>query len=114
MIIISYQFTICRYLAKTFSWAFWAYRPHLIIYLGDLMDEGSECPDEEFKTYVSRFKSIYSNKANNIYVPGDNDIGGEGSDPVTDDKVQRFDKYFPSKDIYSFTWAKNKLVEKLQ
>ena len=78
------------------------------------MDEGSECTDEEFKTYVSRFKSIYNNKAINIYVPGDNDIGGEGSDPVTDDKVQRFDKYFPSKDIYSFTWAQNKLIEKLQ
>ena len=66
-----------RYLSKTFSWAKYAYNPDVIVFLGDLMDEGSEGTDEELRGYVKRFHSIYDTKAIKIYVPGDNDIGGE-------------------------------------
>jgi hypothetical protein len=29
-----------RYLSKTFSWAKYAYNPDVVVFLGDLMDEG--------------------------------------------------------------------------
>ena len=28
-----------------------------------------------------------------MYLPGDNDVGGEGLDPRTEEKVSRFDKF---------------------
>lgn len=31
-----------------------------------------------------------------IYLPGDNDIGGEGTDHVTQNKMERFNSNFPS------------------
>ena len=31
-----------------------------------------------------------------ISIPGDNDIGGEGNDRVTEEKVERFNRYFGS------------------
>ena len=31
-----------------------------------------------------------------IYLPGDNDIGGEGSDRLTEAKINRFNSNFPS------------------
>jgi hypothetical protein len=37
-----------------------------------------------------------------VYVPGDNDIGGEGGDPVTDIKTSRFKDAFSPKKLYSF------------
>jgi len=89
------RWDIDRYLSKTFSWAKYAYDPDVIVFLGDLMDEGSQCTDpEEFQGYVKRFKNIYyDTKAVPIYVAGDNDIGGEGADPVTADKIKRFNKF---------------------
>ena len=37
-----------------------------------------------------------------IFLPGDNDIGGEGVDPVTPFKANRFNTNFPSKPLYHF------------
>lgn len=34
-----------------------------------------------------------------IYTSGDNDIGGEGGDAVTDEKVARFRQHFPVKPL---------------
>ena len=103
-----------RYLAKSFSWAIYAYKPQIIVFLGDLIDEGSECTDEEFEGYANRFKSIYyNNYATKIYVAGDNDIGGEGVDPVTEEKISRFRSHFPSNDKYTFEMVQNKLIQKI-
>ena len=49
-----------RYLKKTFSWAMYAYEPQVVVFLGDLLDEGSEADDEQYLDYVIRFKSIYA------------------------------------------------------
>lgn len=35
-------------------------------------------------------------------MPGDNDIGGEGGDPVTDSKISRFKDEFSPKKLYRF------------
>jgi ethanolamine phosphate phosphodiesterase len=45
---------------------------------------------------VKRFKKIFkwSQNHQSIYIPGDNDIGGEGFEPVKKDKVKRFQHVF--------------------
>ena len=59
------RWDIDRYLSKTFTWAMYAYDPQLVIFLGDLIDEGSEADQDDYLDYVIRFKNIYSleNKA---------------------------------------------------
>lgn len=44
----------------------------------------------------------YNGKTKAIFVPGDNDIGGEGGDRITKEKVERFTKHFPSDPVYTF------------
>lgn len=83
------------------------------------MNDGSVCSDDEYQLLKKRFDSIFNLSGHNsrvsryyialvsftnllftcqkvIYLPGDNDIGGEGSDRVTEEKIQRFNKNFPS------------------
>nr|ACO15262.1 Metallophosphoesterase 1 [Caligus clemensi] len=86
-----------RYLATSFRWLLWAYKPSVIIFLGDLIDEGSTTMDPTvYNDYVDRFYSIYPREsaAKTIYLPGDNDVGGEGFDPFTQEKVERFKENF--------------------
>lgn len=51
---------------------------------------------------INRVTTVYNGKTQAIFVPGDNDIGGEGSDRVTKEKVKRFNKHFPSQPVYTF------------
>ena len=49
----------------------------------------------EYGEYAARFHTIYPAMGSSmIYLPGDNDIGGEGVDPVTQDKLDRWVKGF--------------------
>lgn len=48
-----------RYLRQTFKQALAFTKPHIICFLGDLMDEGNVASPEEFKSYVKRFQQIY-------------------------------------------------------
>ena len=86
-----------RYLRKTFHWAKYKYHADVIVFLGDLLDEGSRTPDPEtYGNYVSRFRSIYPEGAAKlmVYLSGDNDVGGEGIERVTSENVARFRKSF--------------------
>ncbi|XP_020278765.1 uncharacterized protein LOC109852221 [Pseudomyrmex gracilis] len=80
-----------RYLEETFSRALRHSQPHVIAFLGDLMDEGHIATLDEFKKYKKRLDSIFSTPDNimKIYIPGDNDIGGE-EDSVSPGILQRF------------------------
>ena len=85
------------------------------------MDEGSTSTDDDYQFYKTRFSSIFDTstfesrvswcffiicfsdcrmKTNFItqviYLPGDNDIGGEGTDHVTRSKIERFNANFPN------------------
>lgn len=51
-----------RYLAKTYSHAFQFAKPDVVIFLGDLMDEGSTASSEEYKQYAKRLFNIFINK----------------------------------------------------
>ena len=64
-----------------------------------MIDEGSVAGEQEFKDYVRRFYRIFNIKKNHdqihhMFIPGDNDIGGEGWDRVTPEKVERFEWAF--------------------
>lgn len=150
-----------RYLGKSFSWAVSAYDPQIVVFLGDLLDEGGFFPltitflsfwvtESEiwmfwFPIQVARATmrpfarmstvsrpfmtsgpvSYQSSRPvtvtaqvtdrkrepssflcvlvkTSVYVAGDNDIGGDGGDPVTAEKMARFRDYFPSKPYYMF------------
>lgn len=80
-----------RYLEKTFSRAFKFSQPHVIAFLGDLMDEGHIANAEDFERYKRRLDSIFSmpDDIMKIYLPGDNDIGGE-NDRVSPNIHKRF------------------------
>lgn len=85
-----------RYLRKTFVQAMHHARPDVICFMGDLMDEGSIADDPAFERYLRRFQHIYDvhGPVQNIYIPGDNDVGGEGADHVSAFKVSRFHEAF--------------------
>ncbi|BES88117.1 Metallophosphoesterase 1 [Nesidiocoris tenuis] len=96
-----------RFLSKTFKLALEYVEPSMVIFLGDLFDEGSTATDDEYERYHQRFKRIFRTAdrffaSKTIYIPGDNDIGGENED-ITPQKLNHFDKYFGLKpDVVSF------------
>ncbi|XP_067672644.1 metallophosphoesterase 1 homolog [Haliotis asinina] len=84
------------FLSRTFSVAFSYVQPDVVVFLGDLMDEGSRATPAEYEIYMGRLESIfYSAKhVKKIFVPGDNDIGGEGRDFRSPFKITRFENHF--------------------
>lgn len=56
------RFDSDRYLQKTFERAISFTQPHIIVFLGDLLDEGNVATSQEYKQYVRRFKNIYRSK----------------------------------------------------
>jgi hypothetical protein len=108
-----------RFLRKTFVRAISTFKPQVVVFLGDLIDEGSEVEDEEtYRHYSDRFHSIYENVEEiiktKIFIPGDNDIGGEEDDPITDEKIERFNLHFPAKPIYRLRGNSGSLLEEIQ
>ncbi|XP_023209567.1 uncharacterized protein LOC111612568, partial [Centruroides sculpturatus] len=89
-----------RFVQKTFNLALNHIQPDVIILLGDNLDEGEIASDQKYKKYINRFLNIFSQLDFNkvIIIPGDNDIGGENGDALSD-KIDRFDSYF-KKDVF--------------
>ncbi|XP_064618466.1 metallophosphoesterase 1 homolog [Lineus longissimus] len=85
-----------RYLHKTFNLAYSHVQPDVVIFMGDLLDEGSITTNDRYEEYVNRFYAIFqkARESKMIFLHGDNDVGGEGLDMKTDAKVERFEKYF--------------------
>ncbi|KRT83549.1 Calcineurin-like phosphoesterase [Oryctes borbonicus] len=108
-----------RYLRVTYRTVFNFIRPNIVIFLGDLFDEGSISIQHDFRDYVARLYRIFGITKNSgvqyIWLPGDNDIGGEGADVVTSEKVAKFMQFFPQSDSEQYanvTFYKiNKLVQ---
>ena len=53
------HFFCYRYLRRTFQAAYYHHKPDVVVYLGDLLDEGSKASNSEYETYTSRFKDIF-------------------------------------------------------
>lgn len=85
-----------RYLRSGFQEAFNYVRPDVVLFLGDLLDEGSVATEEEFATYMSRFQSVFQvpSTIQKVFIPGDNDVGGEGFEMKEKWKFNRFFKNF--------------------
>lgn len=86
-----------RYLSKTYSKAFSYVTPDLVIFLGDIMDEGHISHDEHFYKYLARVRQIFQLDKlpphQVLFLPGDNDVGGE-EDEVSLNKLNRFNNHF--------------------
>ncbi|XP_020716623.1 uncharacterized protein LOC101451658 isoform X1 [Ceratitis capitata] len=102
-----------RYLRKTFERSLHFTQPHIICFLGDLLDEGSIATQQDFEGYVKRFHRIYNTNTNikfkmispygqRIHVPGDNDIGGEDGEYISNSNVRRFEEAFQSEDLFDY------------
>jgi metallophosphoesterase superfamily enzyme len=50
---------IFRYLYKTFQKAFAHVDPHVVVFLGDVMDEGSIATRDEYRRYMERFYDVF-------------------------------------------------------
>ncbi|KAL7632932.1 UNVERIFIED_CONTAM: hypothetical protein RMT77_016759 [Armadillidium vulgare] len=85
-----------RFVSRSFHLSLVHTNPDVIIFLGDLINDGSISTNEEFQNLVKTFKSLFpiSSSAKVFYIPGDNDIGGERQDRVTSEKVLRFNQAF--------------------
>lgn len=82
-----------RYVSRGFQMALWKTKPDIVVFLGDLLNDGSIFNDTDFYSTLQHFKNLLSVPdyvKHTIAVPGDNDIGGEGEDLVTPHKVKRF------------------------
>ncbi|KAF7283020.1 hypothetical protein GWI33_001577 [Rhynchophorus ferrugineus] len=94
-----------RYLKKTYGFAYEFVKPDVVLFLGDLMDEGHVADDEDFYKYVKRIFDIFLTPFNmdttvkHIWLPGDNDIGGEDT-RITPKKLQRFERAFPQPSLH--------------
>ncbi|CAJ0942370.1 unnamed protein product, partial [Mesorhabditis belari] len=86
-----------RYLQMGFNRALQHSQPDLIMYLGDLIDEGLTGSLDEFEMSAKRFHQIFKTTGSEqlLFIPGDNDIGGE-TEYVREDLMQKFKQLFPS------------------
>lgn len=50
---------LCRFIRKTFKLAWLYLQPDIIVFLGDLFDEGSTATADQFKITVHRFHSLF-------------------------------------------------------
>ncbi|XP_058451331.1 metallophosphoesterase 1 homolog [Malaya genurostris] len=92
-----------RQLAITYRRALQHAAPDVICFLGDLMDEGSMATTDQYEEYFQRFSKIFIQpeaRTSMIYIPGDNDIAGEGSELVKEDSVERFRRYFQGQSLW--------------
>ncbi|XP_034936354.1 uncharacterized protein C630.12 isoform X2 [Chelonus insularis] len=91
-----------RYLANTFSRALKNSQPNIIVFLGDLMDEGEIATTEHFVKYKHRLDYIFQTSDRIlIYLPGDNDIGGEDK-PVLVKHHERFKFAYSQPDTLTY------------
>ena len=57
-----------RYLATTFQHAFNYVQPDIVVFLGDLMDEGSVANGPEYDLYAQRFHQIFGTSTSRVKV----------------------------------------------
>ncbi|ENN79717.1 hypothetical protein HUJ04_003857 [Dendroctonus ponderosae] len=95
-----------RFLKITYYYAYNYAKPHVVVFLGDLMDEAHIANDDDFNSYVRRIFNIFlnpyrlDNNVKHVWLPGDNDIGGEDTD-VTPKKLQRFERAFSQSSFHT-------------
>ena len=96
-----------KYLQFGFFYAVSYVRPDVVVFLGDLLDEGSIASDDEYMTYVHRFRKVFRTPpaVRSVFISGDNDVGGEGFDAKLQHKVDRFWKHFEHSEAGNYTMS---------
>ncbi|KAF2348941.1 Calcineurin-like phosphoesterase domain ApaH type [Trinorchestia longiramus] len=87
-----------NFMKKGFEAAIRTAKPDVVIFLGDLLNDGSIASDAAFEVMKNDFLNAFAVPDSvklSIYLPGDNDVGGEGKDLLTDAKIERFLRAFP-------------------
>ncbi|KAH8119213.1 Metallo-dependent phosphatase-like protein [Phellopilus nigrolimitatus] len=72
------QFAVDSNLRRSWSAVRRRFRPDVVVFLGDMMDNGRDASgDEEYQRYYDRFKSIFSTDPSTevYYIAGNHDIG---------------------------------------
>jgi len=94
-----------KYLQFGFFYAVSYVRPDVVVFLGDLLDEGSIASDDEYMSYIHRFYHVFRMPpaVSSIFISGDNDVGGEGFDAKLQHKVDRFSKHFEDSKTGNYT-----------
>ena len=79
---------------RSFQSARFLFEPHVVIFLGDVTDEGKWCSDQEWETTVQRFHSLFSVPSDTkLYVlAGNHDVGFHYD--VSDGHLKRFEQSF--------------------
>lgn len=92
-----------RFIAKTFDLVHSRFKPDVTIFLGDIFDEGELATNRDFRSYVERLLGTFSSLdlKKTVFLPGDNDIGGEGNEPGKD-LTRRFNSYFRNDSVISY------------
>lgn len=88
---------------RSFQTAMTLFQPQLVIFLGDLFDEGQWVTDSEWKDYVTRFHRLFHtpDRVKVVAVVGNHDIGFHYvAHPRL---VQRFEKEFKTTGVDLFT-----------
>lgn len=90
------RWDVNRYVGNHVKAGFEHVQPDYVVFLGDLLDEGSIASPGELSEYAYRFHQVFpwSRMPWQTFIPGDNDIGGEGGESITAEKVALFSKYF--------------------
>jgi hypothetical protein len=90
-----------RYLRSSFILANSYVKPDAVLYLGDLFDEGLKSSNQQYERYFNRFKTIFrldkpatTGNAKQIFLAGDNDIGGEYMGDRNERLEDRYETYF--------------------
>lgn len=89
---------------RAFSTAYYLFHPEMVIFLGDLFDEGKWCGPDEFEYYVQRFHDLFPidpGHTLSAVVAGNHDIGFHYS--VTPYLNNRFENAFEMSSIERFS-----------
>ncbi|KAK0051537.1 metallophosphoesterase 1 [Biomphalaria pfeifferi] len=84
---------------QAFQTSMLIHKPDVVFVLGDLLDEGKWCGDEEFNYHVTRFKSMFAvPEGTELHVvSGNHDEGFH--EMITEHKHQRFERAFDSPSV---------------
>ncbi|XP_026314458.1 uncharacterized protein LOC113226144 [Hyposmocoma kahamanoa] len=92
-----------QYLKSTFSVVMRTFLPDVLVFMGDLMDEGSISTTAQFHNYAKRLFNIFDIQypVTIVWLPGDNDIGGE-NEPIRLDKIKEFAEVFKQPSVITY------------
>ncbi|KAK3086852.1 hypothetical protein FSP39_024423 [Pinctada imbricata] len=95
---------------RSFQTSMTIHHPDVVFILGDLLDEGKWCPDEEFNYHVTRFKKMFATPPDTelYFVSGNHDVGFHYR--MTEPKLRRFEKAFSAPSVQLLTIRDNLFV----